>query len=83
MQKLHEIRLYGFFYFTRILCLHQFCSEFLGARETADDIDRKIRAFFFPPYRGATITIHDHKFTLLNDEVLKFISQRMKKKKIC
>ena len=35
-----------------------------------DDIDLKIRAFWFPPYRGANITINDVKYTLINDDIL-------------
>lgn len=35
-----------------------------------DDIDNKIRAFWFPPYSGATIEINEKKYTLVNDFIL-------------
>lgn len=36
-----------------------------------DDINKKIRAFWFPPYDGAFTIIHGEKFTLLNKFILK------------
>lgn len=36
-----------------------------------DDIDLKIRAFWFPPYNGAYIEIHGIKYTLINDFILR------------
>lgn len=36
-----------------------------------DDIDKKIRAFWFPPYTGAFITINGNNYTLINDYILK------------
>ncbi len=38
-----------------------------------EDIDKKIRAFWFPPYNGAYIEIDGKKYTLINDEMLKKI----------
>jgi methionyl-tRNA formyltransferase len=35
-----------------------------------DDVDRKIRAFWFPPYRGAQVEIDGTPYTLVNDEIL-------------
>jgi len=35
-----------------------------------DDIERKIRAFWFPPYDGAYIIINGQKFTLVNNFIL-------------
>lgn len=35
-----------------------------------DDIDRKIRAFWFPPYRGASIEVNGREFTIVNDAIL-------------
>jgi len=35
-----------------------------------DDINKKIRAFWFPPYTGAYIEINDEKFTLINQKIL-------------
>lgn len=39
-----------------------------------DDVDRKIRAFWFPPYSGATITCEGKKFTLVNEQILAQLS---------
>ncbi|MCT1904358.1 methionyl-tRNA formyltransferase [Oceanobacillus sojae] len=36
-----------------------------------DDIDLKIRAFWFPPYNGAFIEVEGKKYTLINDFILK------------
>lgn len=35
-----------------------------------DDIDRKIRAFWFPPYDGAYTVINGERYTLINREIL-------------
>lgn len=35
-----------------------------------DDVDRKIRAFWFPPYSGATIEIDGKPYTLVNQQIL-------------
>ena len=35
-----------------------------------DDIDLKIRAFWFPPYDGAYVTIKGKKYTLINRDIL-------------
>jgi methionyl-tRNA formyltransferase len=35
-----------------------------------DDIDKKIRAFWFPPYTGAYIKINGKKYTLINEFIL-------------
>ena len=39
-----------------------------------DDVNRKIRAFWFPPYNGAYIKINNEKYTLVNDCILKEIA---------
>jgi len=36
-----------------------------------DDIDLKIRAFWFPPYNGAYVEVKGNKYTLINDFILK------------
>ena len=41
-----------------------------------DDIDRKIRAFWFPPYHGASITINEKKYTLVNEKILHELSPK-------
>lgn len=40
-----------------------------------DDIDLKIRAFWFPPYTGAYIEIKGKRYTLVNDELLKLLAR--------
>ncbi len=50
--------------------------EFERAREiTTEDppqlIERKIRAFWFPPYPGAFVRIGEREYTLVNDYILK------------
>ncbi|MDB3965386.1 formyltransferase family protein [Amylibacter sp.] len=39
-----------------------------------DDVSRKIRAFWFPPYDGAYLDIGGEKFTLVNRMILKSIA---------
>lgn len=39
-------------------------------KDSLNDIHKKIRAFFFPPYHGAFIEIKGEKFTLINEETL-------------
>lgn len=40
-----------------------------------DDIDLKIRAFWFPPYTGAYLELNEKKYTLINDELLKRLAR--------
>lgn len=40
-------------------------------RDSLPAIDKRIRAFFFPPHSGAHITVRGKKYTLLNEEMLK------------
>lgn len=40
-------------------------------------INKKIRAFFFPPYSGAKIKIRKQEFTLVNDEVLQYLGKKV------
>ncbi|MFA6253150.1 MAG: formyltransferase family protein [Patescibacteria group bacterium] len=44
-------------------------------QDSVADIDRKIRAFFFPPYSGAWVEIGGKKFTLINDQILNLIKK--------
>lgn len=39
-----------------------------------DDVARKARAFWFPPYSGASIEINGRKFTVIDDEILKTLT---------
>lgn len=43
--------------------------------DTIEDIDYKIRAFWFPPYKGASIEIKGKKYMLINDLVLQKIEE--------
>jgi len=44
--------------------------ESLKELNDGDDIDRKIRAFWYPPYNGAFIKINNKKYTLVNQKIL-------------
>jgi methionyl-tRNA formyltransferase len=35
-----------------------------------DDVSRKVRAFWFPPYDGAYVEVGGEKFTLVNRQIL-------------
>ncbi|WP_107855143.1 methionyl-tRNA formyltransferase [Neisseria weaveri] len=41
-----------------------------------DDVDRKVRAFWFPPYDGAYIEIDGKKFTLVNRRILEAVAPK-------
>ncbi|QQG46228.1 MAG: formyl transferase [Candidatus Niyogibacteria bacterium] len=43
------------------------------AKDAPELIDRKIRAFFFPPYPGAKIEIGGRYFTLVNEQILDYL----------
>lgn len=45
--------------------------EGMKAIRPGDDVDRKIRAFWFPPYTGAYVEIDGRKYTLVNDHILR------------
>lgn len=45
--------------------------------DTMEEIDRKVRACWYPPFGGATITIQGQPFTLVNDGILLDIFQRL------
>jgi len=48
--------------------------EELKKIQDGDDVERKVRAFWFPPYTGAYIEIDGNKYTLINDEMLSDLS---------
>lgn len=48
--------------------------EAMKAVLPGDDVDRKIRAFWFPPYDGAYIEIEQKKYTLVSREILEKIA---------
>lgn len=43
--------------------------------EPGDDIDKKIRAFWFPPYHGAQIELDGKTYTLVNERILKMLAE--------
>lgn len=45
--------------------------------ESKEEIDRKIRAFWNPPYSGAQIEIAGAKYTLVNEDILQWIAERI------
>lgn len=44
--------------------------------QDGDDIDRKIRAFWFPPYDGAYVEINGQKYTLMNRQLLEEVAPK-------
>jgi methionyl-tRNA formyltransferase len=46
--------------------------EFEGLRvvRPGDDLDRKLRAFWYPPYPGAILEVDGHRLTLIDDALL-------------
>ena len=53
-------------------------SKLIRPEEKTDDIDRKIRAFWNPPYSGAQIEIKGKKYTLINESILNWIALHIK-----
>lgn len=39
-----------------------------------DNVEAKVRAFWFPPYRGAYVEIEGEKYTLVSDEILQSLA---------
>lgn len=50
-------------------------------KDSPEIIEKKIRAFFFPPYHGAMIDLGGKKFTLVSEEILKLIDELIKDSK--
>lgn len=46
----------------------------INPKDSLEKIERKIRAFWYPPYPGASIKINGGIFTLINERILKEIS---------
>jgi methionyl-tRNA formyltransferase len=64
------------------LYLNKFQLEELKEIKESDDgetINRKIRAFFFPPYSGAKIKLKGQEFTLVNQEILNQLREYLDK----
>jgi len=47
--------------------------------DSHDEIDRKIRASWYPPYAGAFIEINGKKYTVINEQILEDIGQKYHK----
>ena len=43
--------------------------------DKSEDIDRKIKALWYPPYHGANIVIDGKKYSLVNEELLKELAK--------
>ena len=48
--------------------------ERLRVVEPGDDLDRKLRAFWYPPYPGALIEVEGHTLTLVDDALLEQVA---------
>ncbi len=49
------------------------------ATDTAPEVEKKVRAFFFPPYSGAKITIDGKDFTLIDGSILNYIADLLRR----
>lgn len=49
-------------------------------KDSAEEIDRKVRAFFFPPYSGAKLVVDGKEFTLINQQILNDVHETIRKK---
>lgn len=47
--------------------------------ESDEEINRKIRAFWNPPYSGAQILVNGKKYTIINDVILRWIADRIER----
>lgn len=45
----------------------------INSSDSLDDIEKKIRAFWFPPFQGAEIKINGKPFSLINEKILREI----------
>lgn len=53
----------------------------ISSKDSVKNINRKIRAFWCPPYHGAYIKIKGEEFTLINKEILKELYENFYSKK--
>ena len=51
----------------------------IDVNDTIEVINRKIRAFWYPPFDGASININNKEYTVINENILKDISELNKK----
>ena len=48
----------------------------INEKDTIEIINKKIRAFWYPPHPGAYIKINGKEFSLINKELLEYISKK-------
>lgn len=48
----------------------------IRANDSIEEIEKKIRAFWYPPYKGAFIEVNGQEFSLVSDGILKEISKK-------
>ena len=46
-------------------------NKIVDTNTSSEEIDNKIRAYWFPPYEGATIILDGKRYTLINEEIIK------------
>ncbi len=51
-------------------------SKHINEEDDSEQINRKIRAFWNPPYTGATINIKGEEYTLINKKILEYIASQ-------
>ena len=51
--------------------------KLIQENEQVEEIDNKIRAFWNPPYSGAQIELKGKRYTVINDEILQWIAERI------
>jgi len=52
----------------------------INLNSSTEEIDNKIRSFWYPPFHGASIKIKDKEYSLVNSEILKDIGNLIWKK---
>lgn len=55
-------------------------SKFITPEDTTEIIDRKIRAFWNPPYSGAQVNIAGKNYTVIDQNILDWIARRIDEK---
>ena len=51
----------------------------INPNDTLEEMERKIRAFWYTPYDGAYVELHGQKFTIINEKLLAEIGVKYKK----
>lgn len=55
-------------------------SKLIKDSDREEDISKKIKAFWNPPYNGAQIVIKGKKYTIIDEDILQWISEKIYKK---